>query len=77
MLGGNPNIFIRSPCKISEPYDNPSWENEQRTPKKERKKEIEREEKKKKPLRVATTFCLRTPKGSARTPLGPKVYYEV
>ena len=26
---------------------------------------------KKTPVRVATTFCLRMPKGSARTPLGP------
>ena len=29
-------------------------------------------ERKKKPLRVATTFCLHTPEGCARTLLGPK-----
>ena len=37
-----------------------------KSPEKERKKERE-----KTPLRVATTLCLRTPKGSACTPLIP------
>ena len=35
------------------------------------KRSKEEEKREKTPVRVATTFCLCTPKGSARTPLGP------
>jgi hypothetical protein len=35
-------MLLRSPCKISEPYDNPFWENDQRA-----QREREEEEKKK------------------------------
>ena len=40
------------------------------------KRSKEEEKREKTPVRVATTFCLCTPKGSARTPLGPNDRYQ-
>jgi hypothetical protein len=38
-------LRIRSPCKVSEPYDNPFWKKSNAARKRERKKERKKEKK--------------------------------